>query len=105
MTEIEQDLPDRLFVTPGVMAMAEYCRAGWLLRKIADSQDREEVAREEFQVWKFLPGKNGGHSRLVCEDGNKNAVYRCLCNITDFPAPDGVTLYFENNTLCLPDER
>jgi hypothetical protein len=40
---------------------------------------------------------------LTCDDGNGNVVYAKQIEYTDFP-PDGITLYFTNNTILLPSE-
>ena len=50
----------------------------------------------------------GGQRRpdgvLTVEDGNDNTVFSKAIPFTDFP-PEGITLWFENNTIYLPSER
>lgn len=63
----------------------------------------EKVAAEEFQVWTLAV--NADHSVvLICEDGNGNTVLSKAIEFTDFP-PEGVTLWFTNNTIYLPSCR
>jgi hypothetical protein len=40
---------------------------------------------------------------LTCDDGNGRVVFSERLEYTDFP-PDGITLYFTNNTILLPSE-
>ena len=93
----------QVLFTDGAKYVAEQAGAYWLLDEIALIQPYDQrVAAEEFQVWK-LTVKPGSSATLVCEDGNDNVVYTKQIEYTDFP-PEGITLYFTNNTILLPSE-
>jgi uncharacterized protein DUF6876 len=95
--------PNILF-TNGAKYVADEGGAYWLLDAIAIVQRYEKrVAAEDFQVWK-LAVRSDRTATLTCEDDNYNVVYTQQLEFTDFPAPE-VTLWFENNTICLPSER
>ena len=40
----------------------------------------------------------------ACENGNDNTVFTKAIPFTDFP-PEGITLWFANNTIYLPSEH
>jgi hypothetical protein len=40
---------------------------------------------------------------LTCDDGDRNTVHRQKLEFTDLP-PEGIRLYFTNNTILLPSE-
>ena len=89
--------------TDGAKYVADQAGAYWLLDEIALIQPYDtNVAAEEFQVWK-LAVKPDHSATLTCEDGNDNVVFTKPIEFTDFP-PDGITLYFCNNTILLPSE-
>lgn len=94
----------KVLLTDGAKYVADNAGAYWLLDEIAIIQRHEpRVAAEEFQVWKLKV--NADHSaELTCEDGNDNVVYKKAISYTDFPI-EGITLWFENNTIYLPSER
>jgi hypothetical protein len=89
--------------TDGAKYVADQAGAYWLLDEIAIIQPHSaRVAAEEFQVWK--PAVKPDHRGvLTCEDGNDNVVYTKEIEYTDFP-PEGITLWFTNNTILLPSE-
>jgi Family of unknown function (DUF6876) len=90
--------------TDGAKYIADAVGAYWLLDEIALAQRFvEAVAAEEFQVWKLAVNADSS-AVLTCEDGNGNAVFSKAIPFTDFP-PEGITLWFENNTIYLPSER
>jgi hypothetical protein len=89
--------------TDGAKYVADQAGAYWLLDEIAIIQPHSaRVAAEEFQVWK-LAVKPDHRGVLTCEDGNDNVVYTKEIEYTDFP-PEGITLWFTNNTILLPSE-
>lgn len=93
----------KVLFTDGAKFVADQAGAYWLLDEIAIIQPHDKrVAAEEFQVWKLKV--NADHSAtLICEDGNAYAVYTKEIEFTDFP-PEGITLWFSNNTILLPSE-
>lgn len=89
--------------TDGAKHVADAGGAYWLLDAIAIAQRFvKAVAAEKFQVW-ILKVNSDRRAVLVCEDGNRNAVYRQAIEFTDFPLPE-VTLWFTDNTILLPSE-
>jgi hypothetical protein len=93
-----------ILFTDGAKYVADTAGAYWLLDEIAFAQRGEKaVAAEEFQVWKLAVNADSS-AVLTCEDGNDNTVFSKLIEFTDFP-PEGVTLWFENNTIYLPSEH
>ena len=90
--------------TDGAKYVADAAEAYWLLDEIALAQRFDKkVAAEEFQVWKLTVNADSS-AQLTCEDGNYNVVSTKAIEFTDFP-PEGVTLWFENNTIYLPSEH
>jgi hypothetical protein len=89
--------------TDGAKYVADQAGAYWLLDEIAIIQPHDaRVAAEEFQVWRLAV--NVDHTGvLTCDDGNGRVVFSERLEYTDFP-PDGITLYFTNNTILLPSE-
>ena len=89
--------------TDGAKYVADQAGAYWLLDTIALSQRSEKsVAAEPFQVW-TLAVRPDSTATLTCDDGNGNTVYRQELAFTDFP-PEGIELYFTDNTILLPSE-
>jgi hypothetical protein len=93
----------KVLFTDGAKFVADQAGAHWLLDEIAIIQPHDQrVAAEEFQVWKLAV--NPDHTAtLTCEDGNDRVVYTKQIEYTDFP-PEGITLWFTNNTILLPSE-
>ena len=89
--------------TDGAKYVADQAGAYWLLDEIAIIQPHNaRVAAESFQVWKLAV--NADHAGvLTCDDGNDNVVYTKHIEYTDFPA-EGITLWYTNNTILLPQE-
>jgi hypothetical protein len=97
-------LDPRITCTDGAKYVADSAGAYWLLDEIALAQRFEKaVAAEEFQVWKLAVNADST-ATLSCEDGNFNTVYSKPIPFTDFP-PEGITLWFANNTIYLPSEH
>src|ERR1039458_1609551 len=89
--------------TDGAKYVADQAGAYWLPDEVALIQPHSaRVAAEEFQVWK-LAVKPDHRGVLTCEEGNDNVVYTKEIEYTDFP-PEGITLWFTNNTILLPSE-
>lgn len=94
----------RIVFTDGAKYIADQAGAYWLLDEIALAQRFDQkVAAEEFQAWKLAVNLDDT-AVLTCEDGNGNAVVSKAIECTDFPR-EGVTLWFENNTIYLPSEH
>ena len=97
-------LDPRVTCTDGAKYVADTAGAYWLLDEIALAQRfNKKVAAEEFQAWKLTVNPDST-AALTCEDGNYNVVCTKRIPFTDFP-PEGITLWFENNTIYLPSER
>jgi hypothetical protein len=93
----------KVLFTDGAKFVADQAGAYWLLDEIAIIQPHDRrVAAEEFQVWKLAVNADNT-AVLTCEDGNDNVVYTKQIEFTDFP-PEGITLWFVNNTILLPSE-
>ena len=97
-------LARKVLFTDGAKYVADEAGAYWLLDEIAFSQSLKRVAAEEFQLWKLKVNLNDHTARLVCEDGNGNAVLRKRIPYTDFPLEE-IELYFTNNVILLPSEN
>ncbi len=89
-------------ITDGVKLMADLCDAVWLITAIAFCQIKESVKKEPFQVWTLTLVPNG--AVLVGEDGNKKEIAKLEMEFTDFPLPEGITLYLCDGILMLPSE-
>ena len=93
----------KVIFTDGAKFVAAQAGAYWLLDEIAIIQPHDmRVAAEEFQVWNLAVNADQS-ATLTCGDGNGRIVYSKEIEYTDFP-PDGVTLWFTNNTILLPSE-
>jgi hypothetical protein len=93
-----------ILFTDGAKYVADAAGAYWLLDEIALAQRFvKAVAAEEFQAWKLTVNPDST-AALTCEDGNYDVVFTKRIPFTDFP-PEGITLWFENNTIYLPSER
>ena len=90
--------------TDGAKYIADAAGAYWLLDEIALAQRFDKkVAGEEFQAWKLAVNADQT-GILTCEDGNGHTVLQKALEFTDSP-PEGIELWFENNTIYLPSER
>lgn len=91
--------------TDGARYVAEAGGAYWLLDEIVLAQRfSSTVAREAFQLWTLTVSADRRSASLSCDDGNGTIVYRKAIPFTDFPLQT-ISLYFENNVICLPAER
>lgn len=96
-------LARKVVYTEGVQYVAETVGAYWLLDEIAlMNMGLPSLALEAFQVW-TLTVRPDSTATLACSDGNENIVYSKELTFTDFPQ-EGVTLWFQNNTILLPSE-
>lgn len=96
-------LARKVVYTEGVQYVAETVGAYWLLDEIAlMNMGLPSLAATEFQVW-TLTVRPDSTATLACSDGNENIVYSKELTFTDFPQ-EGVTLWFQNNTILLPSE-
>ena len=88
--------------TEGVQFLAEQAGAYWLIDLILGIQfESSAVRKERFQLWKLTAENNTG--KLVCEDGNGNAVYSREIEYTDFPMKE-ISLFLTDSVLLLPSE-
>lgn len=95
-------------LTEGTSYLARHAECFWLMDAIAAHQTDPSVRREEFQVW-FLRQRPLGDWHLYCEDGNNNLVTEQVFETSDFPLPEGITLWacrndFGGITIMLPTE-
>lgn len=91
--------------TAGVKNIADECQAYWLIDAIVSWQYRAKVRAQEFQVWTFTHRPKTNDWRLGCEDGNGNKVAAQVIPFSDFPKDRPLTIWLENGTLMLPEER
>lgn len=97
----------RSVATKGVSYLAETAGCYWLLDYIASVQTEKRFASEPFQVWVLK--KVNDHWSLACEDGNDHELHRHHIDYSDFPLPEGITLWacrneFRGVTVMLPSE-
>ena len=107
-------LRSNVLATDGAKEMAELCVAYWLLDAISSHQSaRVDAACQGFQVWtlKLAPTKSEPR-RAVLEcraDSDAEPVVRQVIPYTDFPLPEGITLYTEGDrslqVILLPSEH
>lgn len=98
----------RIRYTDGVRYCASNLGAWWLVDLIASHQLSAEVRAEPFQAWclRLKVAGAGAGWLAICEDGNKRELVRQAIDWTDFPAElQPFTLWLENRTLMLPQER
>ena len=97
---------DNFLFTDGVKDMAEMCGAFWLIDAVFSWQGENKVKGENFQVWKlsFEDKAKGDEAVLTCENGNNNELTRQKIEYTDFPLPEGITLYLDGGVLMLTSE-
>ena len=94
---------DRLLYTDGIKTLVEGAEAYWLLVDVAAYQYEKKFMNEDFQVWTLE--LDGTKAVLRADDGNGNLLAEQEYSYTDFPLPEGIKLYVENNTILLPSER
>ena len=93
---------DDFLITEGVRALGDMAEAWWLLTDIAAWFCEEKVRRESFTDWTLK--LDGTKATLVGEDGNGHELVRQEIPYTDFPLPEGITLFKVGNVLMLPSE-
>jgi len=92
----------KVLFTDGAKFVADHAGAYWFLDEIAIGQLEPCIAAEEFQVWRLAVNADQT-GILTCDDGNGRMVFSKELEFTDFP-PDGIALWFTNNTILLPSE-
>ena len=94
-------------ITDGVKIMAEMCEAFWLVADILACQLTQKAKREAFQTWTLTLNTEGKSSNalLVGENGNGKLIAKLEIPYTDFPLPEGITLFLEDGVLLLPSEH
>ena len=92
----------KVLFTDGAKYVADQAGAYWLLDEIAIGQLEPCIAAEHFQVWRLAVNADQTGA-LTCDDGNGRVVFSKELEYTDFPA-DGITLWFTNYTILLPQE-
>ena len=94
---------DDFLITEGVRALGDMAEAWWLLTDIAAWCFCEPgVRRESFTDWTLK--LDGTKAVLIGEDGNGHELVRQEIPYTDFPLPEGITLFKVGNVLMLPSE-
>ena len=94
---------DDFLITEGVKAMAEMCEAWWLLTAIASYCLTDPKVREEsFTDWTLA--LDDTKAQLVGGDGDDRTLVKQDIPYTDFPLPEGITLFMVDNVLMLPSE-
>lgn len=98
----------QLIYTDGVKEIADKYEAYWLIDKILILNRTANFFGEDFQHWTLQRvidnDKPTPHMCLMMDDGNGVVIFATSLPYTDFKA-DVVTMYFENETLYLPQER
>lgn len=95
----------KFFYTEGVKFLAQEAKAFWLVDEIAfANMFQKKVIAEEFQSWTLRLNETGMGALLFCTDGNTKTIFSVHIPMTDFPLKS-INLFFENNVLCLPNER
>jgi hypothetical protein len=94
-----------IVLTDGALRVAERCDAFWLLDVIYSYQYLEKLRREDFQVWTLTLNKDDGGGKVTCTDGNDNLLLEQELDYTDFPLPEGITLWQEGDVILLPREH
>jgi hypothetical protein len=96
---------DGPLLTDGALEMARLCRAFWLIDLIASAQRDQMVSRELFQVWSVAPDRGNGSAAVTCTDGNGEFLTAQEIADTNFPLPEGITLWKEGEVILLPNEH
>lgn len=93
---------NEVLLTEGAMHLAEhggrnFGSAFWFMDVIASYQGEKQLARQPFQVWKFVadpPGEDGmwNSGKVICENGNEKVVVEQKIEYTDFLL-ENITVY------------
>jgi hypothetical protein len=86
------------------MTLAERCGAYWLINLIVSHQLSASVRSEPFQVWELKLCKTTNGAKVTCADGNRRELISQRIPYTDFPLPEGITVYLIDGVLLLPSE-
>jgi hypothetical protein len=94
-------------LTDGALTMAKECGAFWLLDVIVSHQLNKKVCQKDFQVWQlqFCEGESQPYAKVIGTDGNNKVLVSQDVDDTDFPLPEGMTLYLDENVILLPSEH
>lgn len=88
----------------GARHVAQEGGAYWLLDVIALAQCADKrLSRAPFQVW-ALAVRADRCATITVEDGNYKMLWTHTVEYTDFPTA-GITLWFTNNVIYLPNEH
>ena len=95
-----------LVFTDGVKFLADRAGAYWLIDLIASWQKRARKDRmlRDFQIWELRVDIKARTADAICFRDANDEAFRQSISFTDFPLPS-VTLYVENDVVCLPSER
>jgi hypothetical protein len=98
-------LGQNILLTDGAFLMAELCGAFWLLDIIASYQRKPKLKKIDFQVWRLTIDTTTGAGMVTCTDGNNKKLAEKELDYTDFPLPEGITLWKEGDVILLPSEH
>jgi hypothetical protein len=99
--------------TDGVAFLAKEANAYWFTDIISSyqpiiSRSVQYTALWDFQVWKLTRNKTTNGAKVVCYDGNDNAVFSQRIPYTDFPLQE-ITIWVEPQdkymVMYLPSEH
>ncbi len=89
--------------TDGVKALAEHCKAFWLIDAIVSHQTDPKVRAEPFQEWTLERVPDSDKATLTCGDGNGNVVARQVIEYTDFPYATA-EIWLTGGVMLIPSE-
>ena len=92
----------RLFMTEGVMYLAEAAGAHWLTDVVASYQGKPVRKCEGFQIWELVVKDHIAVVTCRRDTGEKPVVTQDI-EYTDFPL-DSIKLYVVDDVLILPGE-
>ena len=98
-----------LVYTDGLKYLAENAGGGayWLLDLICSYQGqcrKHPKLAEGFQVWVLKVDLEKKSAVITCGWDSNETVFTQEIELTDFPL-EKITIYVENDTICLPQER
>ncbi len=101
-------LTRRIFMTQGVVFLAEQAQAHWLTDLIISHQVDPRVCAEPFQVWTLSVDMDNHSALATMSDGNSaQPVTRQEIPWTDFPLPE-ITIWLvqegDHWVMLLPSE-
>jgi hypothetical protein len=101
----------RMYLSDGAKYVADSCGAYWLMDIIASTQHLKVMKENaEFQVWRLRYIESSHSWQVTCTDGgrfhgNNALLYKQNIPYSDFPLPEGVEIWVEQNVLLLPSEH